>query len=424
MSLSLWIRGENKWVSSMKINKSIYLFVILLSGFAGVSEAKSQYNQNSGNNVETSTPLKSTNYFINSWANIINKLSSKPHSLFQNQSNDARHHSKNVTIHSAKKHTYIRIDFKHEASREDYMKNAAIVEHYSNIGKHAKIQDTKALLKAGTSALAVGKYGKAKKWLTQLVKIEEDKGEESLELADALHAMGMLHLDLGQYDKALPLFTRSLALKEKKLSIEAPSVADTQAKLGDLYKAKGMLRRAEEFYLKALSIHKKHTGLEDSAIADIWMELGDIYFQRGEYGKAEKYFLRSKSINTKSRGANHPIITRIDSKLAEIFTHNGDLEKGEDFYLKAVETAKQTLGENHTTVARAMKNLADFYKNNKHYRQAEHSYQETLKVATKVFGKKAPFVAEVVKSLSEVYESMGNFKKAEQLKKQLIQQYS
>ena len=403
----------------MQNNKYILLAIFLSLTLFNVSHAKSycgESKQSCGEiNNSNSNGLINDNYWVNTWANFISTLNTK---LSQQKLVTP---NKLIAVNTSQQsYQFKKIDFNHFASREERLKDSAVVDHYRNVD----VKDPAILLKAGRSALAVGDYAKAKKWLGQLLEIEEEKGKETIGLADALHEMGHLNLNLGKYNKAAPLFLRALSIKEKILTLEHPSVAATWAKLGDLYKAKNELGKAEDFYLRALAIYEKHSGLEEGVVADMWMDLGDIYLVKNQYDKAEKFYLRSKAIHKKNSGSNHPIISRIDAKLAEVFTHKGDLQKGENFYLKSIAVAKKTLGKNHVSVARALKNLADFYKKNKHYRVAERSYKETLSVAVKVFGEKSPFVAEVVKSLTEVYESLGEFKKAEELKKKTIQAYT
>ena len=314
----------------------------------------------------------------------------------------------------------VQISMEFPASRDEQLNNTKAVEHHSKM-KISK--NPNALLKAGQSALKAGNYGKAKKWLGELLEIREAEGKESIELADALHEMGNLYLSLGQYDKAAPLFLRALSLKEKKLSTEHPSGAKTKAKLGDLYKAKGAFSKAENFYLQALAIYEKHSGLEETTVADIRLDLGDIYLARADYVKAERLYNRAVAISQKIRGVNHPVIARLDAKLAEVFTAKGDLMKAEKFYGKSVAIIKHSLGENHASYARAVKKLADFYKENGHYRNAKRSYTKAITVASRAFGAKHPFVAELSKSLSEVYEQLGDYTEAEEMKKKAIKAY-
>lgn len=315
--------------------------------------------------------------------------------------------------------TINRISMEFPATRSEQLRAAKVVEHHSKIDSG----DPKALLKAGRSALKIGDYAKAKKWLKELLEVRESEGKESLELADALHEMGSLYLSLGQYNKAAPLFLRALSLKEKKLTVEHPSDAKTRVKLGDLYKAKGEYNKAEAFYLRALAIYEKHSGLEEKMVADIWLNLGDIYLDQRHYDKAEDFYNRAIAINKKVRSMNHPIIARLYAKLAEVFMVRGDLKKAEWFYTESTHITKQTLGENHTAYARSMKQLADFYKKNTHYKNAEQMYLKVISVASRAFGAKHPFVAESFKNLSEVYEQLGAYDKAEEMKKKSLRAY-
>ena len=413
----------------MKFNKLILLVIFISFQLLQVAGAKSRCasdiegcSQNSSvsawekilTHTEEATKLGLQKHQENRWAEVFQSLTS----LFSSRKQITHQNIERFISDDAD--SYItRVEFDFEASRDEPAKGA----NKKAATASPENNDPKFLLRAGKRAIAANQYSKAKTYLERLLDVLESKGEESVELADALHEMGTLHLDLGKYGKAAPYFLRSLSLKEKLLGKEDASVAATRAKLGSLYKAKGEFGKAESFYLRALSIYEKHTGKEEITVADIWMDLGDIYLSKRQYVKAEKFYHRSEAINIKARGRGHPVIARIDAKLAEIFAQNGDLKKAENFHLEAIVKAKKALGPEHTSVVRAMKKLADFYQSNKHYKNAEKSYLMTLSVATKAFGEKSPFVAEIRKSLSETYEFLGDHEKANALRKKSMQVY-
>ena len=410
----------------MKYNNSILLLITLFFGLSNVASAKfycaeknmgcfknNHIMASGGGSIEVQN-IESARQKNNYYKRLQILLSLTPNDMQKHRGNN-QSISRKLPVEGL---MVKKVDFDFNASREVPTQKA------TNPKKAKTNSDPKFLFRAGKRALDMENYPEAKKYFKELLSILEAKGEESLELANALHEMGRLHLNLGAYGKAAPLFLRSLSLKEKKLSLEHPSVASTRAKLGDLYKAQGAFGKAEKFYLRALSIYEKHSGLEEKTVAEIKMNMGDIYFSKKQYVKAEKFYFKATAIYKKVlHGSNHPIIVRIDAKLAEIYAQNGDLRKAEDFYLDAIVKSKKVLGPEHASVARAMKKLADFYQNNKHYKNAEKNYLLTLSVATKAFGRDHPFVAEVRKSLSDVYESLGQHQKADSFRKKSMQIY-
>lgn len=67
----------------------------------------------------------------------------------------------------------------------------------------------------------------------------------------------MLYRSQGRYCEAEPLHKRALAIDEKTLGSEHPSVARDFNNLGELYRTQGRLAEAELLYKRALAIDDK-----------------------------------------------------------------------------------------------------------------------------------------------------------------------
>ena len=101
---------------------------------------------------------------------------------------------------------------------------------------------------------------------------------------------------MGQYTKAEPLYKRSLAIDEKKLGAEHPSVATSLGNLADLYRTMGQYAKAEPLYKRSLAIREKKLGAEHPGVAMSLNNLGVLYKSMGQYAKAEPLYLRSLAI--------------------------------------------------------------------------------------------------------------------------------
>ena len=67
----------------------------------------------------------------------------------------------------------------------------------------------------------------------------------------------MLYNNQGRYKEAEPLYRRSLAIEEKAVGRDHPSVASTLNNLAELYRALGRYKEAEPLYRRSLDIKKR-----------------------------------------------------------------------------------------------------------------------------------------------------------------------
>ncbi|MCX8110807.1 MAG: CHAT domain-containing protein, partial [Syntrophorhabdaceae bacterium] len=153
----------------------------------------------------------------------------------------------------------------------------------------------------------LGDYQKALPLYERSLDItEKSLGPEHPDVALSLHYLASLYSDLGDYQKALPLFERSLEIREKMLGPEHPDVADSLNNLATLYSNLGDYQKALPLYERSLEIAEKSLSPEHPYVAGSLHNLANHYFNLGDYQKALPLFERSLEIYEKSLGPEHP----------------------------------------------------------------------------------------------------------------------
>ena len=69
------------------------------------------------------------------------------------------------------------------------------------------------------------------------------RDSQQKDVAPALNSLGILYIQMDDYEKALPLSQRALEISEKVLDQEHPDVATTLNNLALLYESMGDLKR-------------------------------------------------------------------------------------------------------------------------------------------------------------------------------------
>jgi tetratricopeptide (TPR) repeat protein len=237
----------------------------------------------------------------------------------------------------------------------------------------------------------------------------------------ALHEARNLHEEAGRlrgaanYDKALQLFERALAIRERLLRPDHHDVAASLNSLANLYRARGEYAKAEPLYNQALAIREKALGPEHPDVAASLNNLALLYGNRGEYAKAESLHNRALAIKEKALGPEHPDVARSLVNLANLYIRKGEYVEVESLYRRSLDIWEKALGPEHLDVAIALNNLAIFYVDRGAYAKAEPLHNRALAIREKALGPGHPDVATSLQSLANLYRDRDEYAKAEPL---------
>ena len=136
---------------------------------------------------------------------------------------------------------------------------------------------------------------------------EKALGPDHPDVALVLHNLSYLYYyDVRDYDRALSLYERSLATKEKTFGADHPLVAMTLTSIGLLEWKRKDYARAERYFQRALEINEKNEGPESVGVGTAAHNLGIVYKESGDYAKGEAFYRRALQIWEKALGKDHP----------------------------------------------------------------------------------------------------------------------
>ena len=249
---------------------------------------------------------------------------------------------------------------------------------------------------------------------------EKALGKEHPSVATSLGKLAELYYSLGDYGKAEPLHKRALAICEKALGPEHPHVAASLNNLALLYKTLGDYSKAEPLYKRALAICEKALGPEHPHVATSLNNLAGLYDSLGDYGKAEPLHKRALAICEKALGPEHPHVGQSLGNLAKLYKTLGDYGKAEPLHKRALAIYEKALGPEHPHVATSLNNLAGLYDSLGDYGKAEPLHKRALAIYEKALGPEHPHVATSLNNLAGLYDSLGDYGKAEPLHKRAL----
>ncbi len=250
-----------------------------------------------------------------------------------------------------------------------------------------KLSSTDILIQNRDSFVAIAKRGP-----TRIKTAQQDERVEMEGLDETTQSINLArqYATQGWYEEAESLFQSTLAISQKKLGPDHPTIAIILNNLADLYASQGKYEQAEPLYQRALTIREKALGLEDPDTARSLNKLADLYANQGKYEQAEPLYQRALASYERALGPYHPDTARSLNKLANLYANQRKYKQAERLYQRTLTIREKALGLEDPDTARSLNKLADLYANQRKYKQAERLYQRALAAYERVLGPDHP----------------------------------
>ncbi|MCL4262588.1 MAG: tetratricopeptide repeat protein [Anaerolineae bacterium] len=186
---------------------------------------------------------------------------------------------------------------------------------------------------------------------------EKALGPDHPTVATRLNNLGMLLKDEGDLAGARPYLERALAIDEKALGPDHPEVAIRLNNLGMLLQAEGDLTGARPYLERALAIDEKALGPDHPEVAIRLNNLGMLLQAEGDLTGARPYLERALAIWEKALGSDHPQVAIGSSNLGTLMQDEGDLAGARPYLERALAIDERAYGPDHPEVATDLNNL-------------------------------------------------------------------
>jgi tetratricopeptide (TPR) repeat protein/CHAT domain-containing protein len=276
--------------------------------------------------------------------------------------------------------------------------------------------------------LRAGRYGEAIPLVERYSKIIASRhGTEGPEYKRALSLLGATlnkmagtYYTQGRYKEAEPYYERVLAIDEKVLGADHPTVAISLSNLAELYRTQGRHAEAEPLIKRSLSILELAFGTEHPKIAISVNNLAGLYYAQGRYAEAEPLFKRSLAIREKALGPDNPDLGVTLNNLAELYRTQGKYGQAEPLFKRSLAIREKALGPDNPDLGLSLHNLAGLYREQGRYAEAEPLFKRSLAIYEKALGPDHPDVGNSLNNLGLLFVNEGRFAEAEPLFKRSI----
>jgi len=259
------------------------------------------------------------------------------------------------------------------------------------------------------------------------------------QLLAALNDLANSLCDMGQYEEALPLYQRSLHLREVVCGPQHPAVARALHNLASLLKAGGWYEEAQKMYERALQIREAALGVAHPLVAESISSLAGLLRLTGkelefdavceralqiravllettadpEAGESEGLPWEDQAETARGGKAScdsHSACTL--SSLAQLFSDMGNYEEAAPLFERSLALREKALGATHVDVATSLNNLAVLLRKQGRYDEALPLYERSLAILTKTLGPDHPNVASALNNLAGLLKNQGRVMEA------------
>ena len=270
----------------------------------------------------------------------------------------------------------------------------AIVEYHQ--GRYGQAEEyTRRALQRGSSerttvlsllghvAFSMGEYARAERLFRNVLDREtKTYGGEHPAVARALNDLACSLHEQGRLTDALPLYERSLHIRQVALGENTEESLQSLYNLAHLYEDQGKPDAGENLLRRIVDLQRA-LGLYDPAHALLGQNRGSLLVSKRSYGEAEFELGSTLAMQRRLLPDEHPDIARSIEEIARLSRGLGRNKDAEAFFREGLARLDRALGAGHPDRITAANNLAALLAEEGRNREADALWRSLLEPAAR-----------------------------------------
>jgi len=287
-------------------------------------------------------------------------------------------------------------------------------------GDAEQLREARRLRGVAIMLFRQGQFKSALETATRALAILEQMDRESVAYIGNLNDLAVVFAQLGDFERAVGLGRKAVALAVQKLGHEHPTSARALGNLGSFYLELGKYVEAEPLCRRFADVTKKSLGPDHPQYAVGLARLGSLYESMGDYARAEPLYCDALEVD-KANSAEDPIsyARRLDS-LAGLYVTMNELERAKALYVESMGIVLKQLGEQHPQFAAALHNMGQLYAASGEPSRALPLFLRASELVRKVFGDQHPTYGRILIDRAGAHAALGEYDRAEDLFRQAL----
>jgi eukaryotic-like serine/threonine-protein kinase len=252
-------------------------------------------------------------------------------------------------------------------------------------------------------------------------RIEIDLAAEPVVQAELRAAVGLIYMNLGEYERADSLLTHALLQRHRLHGARHLEVAESEHLLARLRWRKGDHQRADSLLRSALAIRRARLGPEDPEVARTLNELASVHYSRQDFAQAEPLFRAALAMRRKLLGNEHRDVAESLNDLGMLLARRGDFAAAEPLLRESLDLTRKVLGDDHPDLAISLGNFGWLLGRQGDYAAAEPLLRDALALSRRVWGEEHPNVAIGMNTLATMLLGRGDREEAKVLLRRTVE---
>jgi len=291
------------------------------------------------------------------------------------------------------------LEAKHKYEKREDRDDIVIARELLNRAIELDDNFIKAKLFLGATYQSMGDYDKAMSIFTSALNQAEDLGDKGA-IGGALGSIGILHFYRGEIDQTLDYFKRVLVISEE-LGDKA-GYGRVLNNIGAIYDTKGDLDQALDYFNRSLVISEELGDKTDAEFTNIAI----IYGKRGEYDEALDYLIRSLEIHEEVNDRAGIAGSYINIGL--VHNQRGEYDQAIEYQKRALEINEE-LG-NKPSMGNSFQNIGLIFSGKGEYDQAIEYQKRALEINEELGNKNGLAIS--LGGIGNDYSNIGEYDEA------------
>ncbi|MGH8162861.1 MAG: tetratricopeptide repeat protein [Rhodanobacteraceae bacterium] len=229
--------------------------------------------------------------------------------------------------------------------------------------------------------------------------------------------LGAIYQGLGEYDRAIALLRRSLALNT---DTDDAAHADTLALLARAQYEKGDYAAATKSAAQALAEHRARNGFDTPMAAQDLALQGEIARRQGDFAKGEALLKQALAMSRATLKTPHKQIAAQLNQLAALYGDMDKVDQAAALTEQSLAMFRSLYGENHLDVAENLVNLAVFRMQTDRIAQALPLFGEAIAIYRRLLPPDHPLLALALANEARALDRLKRYREADPLYREAL----
>jgi CHAT domain-containing protein len=263
----------------------------------------------------------------------------------------------------------------------------------------------KSLDRLGFLSYTSGKLPEGEKYLRESLRVREMAfGTDSLDYAETANDLAQLLRDLRRMDEAKALAERSVANRIRALGADDLLVAESLNTQGSVHALAGDYQIAVSMFERAIAIHEHRPASEraNEEYGTLCVNAAGTYQRLGKYQVAERSFEKGIDALRVKPGIDHPAYAASLLAYAALKVDLGRYVEAERMYDEGGRLVARELGTEHPVYATLLNNRGALFQTIGNVEAAEADYRQSLELKRKLYGPGSLLAASTLRNLAHL----------------------